>query len=174
MAWIVYSDLVKTVLRIEATEPQKDVGVSYFFDADILKFPTPPHKDCILKFLDGVCSWEDPRTLQEIKTAKWTEIKQARSQAEYAGFTWDGSVFDSDALSQQRITGAVTLAQMDAEFSIDWTLADNTVRPLNAAQMKEVGTALGVHVATQFAHAQDLRVQLDAAQTPEEVAALGW
>jgi hypothetical protein len=118
--------------------------------------------------------WVDPRTLQDHKTAKWLEIKQARSQAEYAGFTWDGSVFDSDAISQQRITGAVTLAQMDAAFSIGWTLADNTVRQLSAAEMKDVGTALGVHVATQFARAQDLRTQLDAAQTAEEVAAVSW
>jgi hypothetical protein len=118
--------------------------------------------------------WVDPRTLQDHKTAKWTELKQARSQAEYAGFTWDGSVFDSNAISQQRITGAVTLAQMDTEFSINWTLADNTVRQLNATQMKEVGAALGVHVATQFARAQDLRTQLDAAQTAEQVAAVNW
>jgi hypothetical protein len=131
-----------------------------------------PTVHCLFNYLSK--QWIDPRTLQDHKTAKWLEIKQTRSQAEYAGFTWDESVFDSDALSQQRITGAVTLAQMDAGFSIGWTLADNTVRHLSAAQMKEVGAALGVHVATQFAHAQDLRTQLDAAQTAEQVAALGW
>ena len=116
----------------------------------------------------------DMRSLEEAKAAKWSEIKQARSQAEYAGFTWDGSVFDSDVTSQQRITGAVTLAQMNAEFSIGWTLKNNTVRTLNAAEMKEVGVALGLHVTTQFAHAQDLRPQLDAAQNPEAVGALRW
>jgi len=132
-------------------------------------------KHSIFEVMDAATGiWFDPRTPQDHKDAKWTELKEARSQAEYAGFTWDGSVFDSNAISQQRITGAVTLAQMDAEFSIDWTLANNAARTLSATDMKGVGAALGLHVATQFAHAQDLRMQLDAAQTPEEVAALGW
>ena len=70
--------------------------------------------------------WEDPRTLADLKAAQWNLIKSARSQAEYAGFTWDGSTFDSDAISQNRITGAVTLAQMSPTFVINWILADNT------------------------------------------------
>lgn len=122
----------------------------------------------------GAKQWEDPRTLADFKTAQWTQIKQARSQAEYAGFTWDGSTFDSDATSQNRITGAVTLAQMSAAFSIDWTLADNTVRTLNQGEMLQVGAALGAHVAMQFAHAQALRLAIEAATTREQVEAVGW
>jgi hypothetical protein len=144
----------------------------YLLSDTLVALPTQPSSHHYFEYVTK--QWVDPRTLQDHKTAKWTELKQARSQTEYSGFTWDGSTFDSDARSQQRITGAVTLAQMDAGFSIDWTLADNTVRPLNAAQMKEVGTALGAHVATQFAQAQDLRTQLDAAQTAEQVAAVSW
>ena len=118
--------------------------------------------------------WEDPRTLADLKAAQWNLIKQARSNAEYAGFTWDGSVFDSDAISQNRITGAVTLAQLSPGFTIDWTLADNTVRTLNQADMIATGVALGAHVQTQFAKAQGLRLQIDAASTPGQVAAVVW
>jgi len=118
--------------------------------------------------------WEDPRTLDDLKSAQWTQIKQARTNAEYAGFTWDGSTFDSDAISQNRITGAVTLAQLSSAFTIDWTLATNQVRTLNQSEMLQVGAALGVHVQTQFAKGQSLRVQIDAATTQAEVEAVVW
>lgn len=118
--------------------------------------------------------WGDPRTLQDFKEAQWTLIKQARSQAEYAGFTWDGSVFDSDAISQNRITGAVTLATLSPEFTINWVLADNTVRTLNQTDMMQVGAALGQHVALQFNKAVLLRSAIESATSAEEVLAIQW
>jgi hypothetical protein len=118
--------------------------------------------------------WVDPRTLAEIKATKWSEIKQARSQAEYGGFVWDGSTFDSDATSQGRITGAVTLAQMSSTFEINWILADNTVRTLGQIEMLQVGGALGEYVATQFAIGAYLRGLIDGATTIAEVEAITW
>ena len=117
---------------------------------------------------------EDPRTLQDFKEAQWALIKQARTSAEYAGFTWDGSTFDSDAISQNRITGAVTLAQMSPDFTIGWVLADNSVRTLNQMDMLQVGGALGQHVAVIFAKAAGLRAQIEAATTREAVESVVW
>jgi Domain of unknown function (DUF4376) len=116
----------------------------------------------------------DTRTLQNVKDDKWWAIKQSRTAAEYAGFTWDGSKFDSDQLSQARITGAVSLAMMSPTFSIVWTLFDNTTRILNQTDMLQVGGALGTHVATQFAIGVSLREQINAAITKEEVEAVVW
>lgn len=131
--------------------------------------PSPHHVfDWISK------TWNDPRTLQDLKDAQWTAIKQARSAAEYAGFSWDGSVFDSDAISQNRITGAVTLATLSASFSIGWTLKDNTVRTLSAQEMCAVGAALGTHVAMQFYKAQGLRAQIESAADPAALALIVW
>ena len=118
--------------------------------------------------------WEDPRTLADLKSAQWVTIKRARSAAEYAGFTWDGSTFDSDAISQNRITGAVTLAQLSPNFTIHWTLANNSTRTLSQADMIAVGVALGQHVQAQFTKAQGLRVQIEAATSWEQVAAVMW
>lgn len=118
--------------------------------------------------------WEDPRTLQDFREAQWATIKQARTNAEYVGFTWDGSTFDSDAISQNRITGAVTLAQMSPEFTIGWVLADNSVRTLNQMDMLQVGGALGQHVAAIFAKAAGLRAQIEAATTREAVELVVW
>jgi hypothetical protein len=174
MTWIVYHPATSNVLRLEETQPQEEAGLGYFFTTESLAFPVPTRAEHILRFDGAKLVWHDPRTLADHKAAQWELIKQARSQAEYAGFTWDGSTFDSDTLSQNRITGAVTLAQLSPGFTINWTLADNSTRTLNQADMIAVGVALGQHVQTQFTKAQALRVAIEAATTPEDVAAVVW
>lgn len=118
--------------------------------------------------------WVDPRTLQDFKSAKWQEIKLARDDAEFGGFDWNGSRFDSDAISQSRIQGAVQLAAMSPAFTIEWTLADNSVRTLDAAGMAAVGAALGAHVAAQHTQARGLRVQIDAATSSAQLENINW
>lgn len=132
----------------------------------------PPHAWSVWD--ESLVQWIDPRDLNALKAAKWDEIKAARTAAEYGGFTWDGSPFDSDSASQQRIIGASQLATLTPELEIDWTLADNTVRTLNAQQMNEVGIALGVHVNAQYVHARTLRQQISAAQTTQELESIVW
>jgi hypothetical protein len=144
----------------------------YVFNGALVAMPPQPSHHHVFNYTTK--QWEDPRTLSDLKSAQWGLIKQARSQAEYAGFTWDGSTFDSDTLSQNRITGAVTLAQLSPGFTINWTLADNTTRTLNQADMIAVGVALGQHVQAQFTKAQGLRVQIEAATSWEQVAAVMW
>jgi hypothetical protein len=118
--------------------------------------------------------WVDARSLQTIKEAQWLEIKTARELTVNSGFLWDDSKFDSDQVSQARIQGAVSLANMNPAFSITWTLFDNTFRTLSASEMVAVGVALGVHVQTQFDKARALRDQIDAATTREAVFAVVW
>ncbi len=118
--------------------------------------------------------WIDSRTLEQVQTMTWNNMKALRFQKESEGFAWDGSVFDSDQVSQSRIMGAVQLAEMNPAFEIPWTLEDNTVRVLSASDMKAVGAALGAHVATIFARAQEIRTEIYAASTIAEVEAITW
>ena len=105
---------------------------------------------------------------------KWVEIKAKRDELEWAGFTWDGSTFDSDPTSQSRIQGAVILAMQDPQYQVTWTLANNTTRVLANADILAVGLALATHVETLHARAQALRIQIDAAQNVAEVNAISW
>jgi hypothetical protein len=122
--------------------------------------------------------WVSQPTLAAIKVARWAAIKAARDAAEFGGFAWDGSSFDSDGQSQSRIMGATQLATLAAAaeqpFAIDWTLQDNTVRTLSGAEMIAVGMALGTHVATQHGIGRAVRAAIEEATTAEELEAIEW
>lgn len=126
----------------------------------------------------GIKRWLSQPTLASLKLARWSAIKAAREAAEYSPFAWDGSSFDADSESQRRIQGAAQLAMIAAAaqqaFSIDWTLADNTVRTLSGTEMIGVGLALGTHVATQHVIARGLRAEIEDATTSQQLEAINW
>jgi hypothetical protein len=122
-----------------------------------------------------------PDGLQSIEVArarKWSQLKQARDAAEFGGFTWDGSTFDSNEVSQSRIQGAAQLATLamlaDEPFEVAWTLADDTVRVLSGADMLAVGRAMGIHIMTVHETGRALRAAVDAATTTTELEAIAW
>lgn len=135
--------------------------------------PTPNHV-----FDYSAKQWVDPRTLDEVKAAQWTAIKAARAAHELGGFVWGGSQFDSDQVSQQRIQGAVQLAQLamaaGQPFEVDWTLADNSTRTLSATDVLQVGMALGGHITAAHTKARALRAAINAATTADAVQTTTW
>ena len=122
--------------------------------------------------------WVDPRTLTEHQDAKWEEIKTAREAAFNAPLATPHGVFDSGARDRTNITDAVlmaqTLAALGQPVSINFTLANNTTVTLNAAQMVEVGLALGAKVQAAYAIARALRTAIAAAPTIAVVQAISW
>ena len=144
----------------------------YIVAGEVTPLPPKPSDCHVFNYADRV--WVDPRTLDDLKAAKWAEIRLARDAADFNGFVWQGRRFDSDQISQGRITGAVQLAQMSPSFSISWTLADNTVMDLDADQMQAVGAALGAHVSAQHSLARQLRTQINAATTAAQLAGIHW
>ena len=119
-------------------------------------------------------TWVDPRSLEDHKSAQWALIKAARNEAEFGGFTWDDSVFDSDQVSQARIQGAVLLATGNPNFVVDWTLADNTVRSLTVNDLNALSQALGEHASLQHSRARDARALLDQATSISEVQSISF
>lgn len=119
--------------------------------------------------------WVDPRTLEDLKAARWDAIKAARTAAEATPFEWDGSVFDADV---SRINGAVTAAlvaqSMAVPYWVDWTLADNSVRTLSGPQVIQLGLALATRVVEIHERSQALRGLLTQASTAEQVEAVQW
>jgi hypothetical protein len=116
--------------------------------------------------------------LQGAKAIAWDRVKVSRGLAEYGGFMWDSSQFDSDEKAQQRLTLASQYASLAISqgqpFSIEWTLADNTTRTLNGTDLAGVMAALADHINTQHVYARTLRTRIEAAQTSAEALAITW
>lgn len=148
----------------------------YFFNGAFISRPLETPK--YFAYDVATSSWFDPSSLSTAKARKWDAIKAERDAAEFGGFTWDGSPFDSSAVATQRIAGSVQMAVLSQmalnAFSIDWTLADNTVRSLNATQMIEVGQALAQHVAQCHSHGRELRLQIESAGSLALIDAVAW
>ena len=111
--------------------------------------------------------WFDPRTLDEIKAQKWSEIKSQRDQLEFGGFVFEGNVYDSDRVSQGRIMGAAS-----AGVDQTWTLADNTTVNLTASQLQQLYAALQAHIASVHERGRIARQLIYDAETKEEVKAV--
>ncbi len=102
-----------------------------------------------------------------LRTVLWERAKAARDAAIDGGAPTPAGVVDSDALSRSNITGAsigAMLAQSSgAPFSVEWTLKNNSVVTLDAAQMIALGLAVLAHVNACHDHARALREQIEAA-----------
>ena len=124
--------------------------------------PSPQHV-----FDYEIKQWIDPRSLDEIKAQKWTEIKSQRDQLEFGGFEFEGNIYDSNQVSQGRIMGAVS-----AGVDQVWTLADNTTVELSASQLQQLYVALQVHIASVHERGRTARQLIFDAETKEEVEAI--
>lgn len=122
--------------------------------------------------------WADLRTLDDVRATQWDKVKASRDVAEYGGFTWDGSAFDSNLVSQSRIQGASQMAILAKSagqpFLIEWTLADNSVRTLSADEMIGVGMAMGMHITAVHTAGREKRTEINNATTVEEIESVVW
>ena len=113
-------------------------------------------------------------SLDSARALKWQEIKAARTAQEFGTFIWGDYTFQCDEVSQRRIQGAVQLAAIDSGFSIDWTLADNSVVNLSAQDMISIGVTLAAHVNACHEKSRSLRQAIDLAQTEQDIAEIDW
>lgn len=131
--------------------------------------PTPHHV-----WHSSAAQWREPEDLRAARAAAWAQFKRQRHEAEFGRFTWDGSTFDADMVSQLRILAAAQKAQVNPLHTATWTLADNTTRVLNAAQLIALGDALHDHVAEQHARGRLKRAQLNQANSLAALLAVKW
>lgn len=144
------------------------VNISDYYDFDQHRFISigeAPSPYCIFDY--RIKQWIDPRTLDEIKAKKWSDIKAMRNQLEFGGFEFESNVYDSDQVSQGRIMGA-------AAAGVDqiWTLADNSTVELTASQLQQLYSALQAHIADVHERGRIARQLILDAQTKEQVEAI--
>lgn len=170
--------LVRLVTVGPAEEPvglaPEESAVALF--APIVGWPQPPvagQVPCI--DVAGELFWEDRRTLQEHRAAAWAAIKAQRQTLETSPLTYDGMVFQADAVSQLKLSNAARLASVEgAGWSVDWTLADDSVATLGKSQINGVVGALAERADALHWVSRELRAQLDAAQSHQAIDAVAW
>lgn len=156
---------------IELNTPKDCIAVedppkpNMFYQDGWVEMPAQPSPHFIFDY--EVKQWIDPRTLDEIKTQKWAEIKAERDQLEFGGFEFEGNIYDSDQVSQGRIMGA-SLAGVDQV----WTLADNTTVELSASQLQQLYAALQAHITSVHERGRIARQLIFEAETKEQIEAI--
>lgn len=116
----------------------------------------------------------DMRGIDDARAQAWERIKQRRAEEECKPFSCNGAVYDGNAASTQRISRNAMHAMSNHDFSIDWTLADNTAATLDAAGMIAVDAALTARNAAVFDTARLLREQINTCTDKALLDALQW
>ncbi|MBX3545598.1 DUF4376 domain-containing protein [Chelatococcus sp.] len=117
--------------------------------------------------------------LDELKAEKLAALAQRRWEAETGGIIVAGALIRTDATSQAKITGAVSLFQADPSLtSIDWEAQPGVFVALDAATMTAIGIAVGRHVQACFSRGRVLSDAITAAASAATLYALdinsGW
>jgi hypothetical protein len=114
--------------------------------------------------------------LSGLKTKQCAAINAARDQAMLAGVTWNGHVWDSDQLSIDNVTSAVAgfSAGIPLPQGFVWRTKDNINVPVLLQDLVGIGAALMQFRYIVYQKSWDLKAEINAATTADEVNAITW
>ncbi|MFU9046367.1 DUF4376 domain-containing protein [Acinetobacter tibetensis] len=126
----------------------------------------------------GLVDPREPTDLEDAKQQRWARIVAIRDGLEGEGFTYLNKPFDSDERSILRIgitaQAAMAAALTGADFSVDWTCADNSILSMTRDQVVGLPVALAAHANEIHLQARNLKVALDNAGSIAEVQLVQW
>jgi len=114
-----------------------------------------------------------------MRAKKNAEIDQWRAAANASTFPHAGKQIACDALSRSDLDGvAHHIALFDAfpeGFPGGWKATDKTMLPLvDVDAFRAMYASMTAQGAENFNHSQELKAELAAASTPEEIAVIQW
>ena len=113
--------------------------------------------------------------LDTVKATKIAQLKRIRDTKELEPVEFDGSSFDFDSKSYERITAAIyALESQGAPATINWTLADNGSTPVTAANLRGVIAAAAVRSDALHTQYRILKGSVLASETVDEVDKINW
>ena len=110
--------------------------------------------------------------LADVQAAKIAELKSIRDAKELEPVAYNGSSFDFDTKSYDRINAAIIA--LDGGGSIGWTTADNTVVTVTAADLRGVIAAAAVRSNQLHITYRELKAAVMDCTTNEEVEEIHW
>lgn len=116
--------------------------------------------------------------LAELREKKREEINAIRDMKETEGFTFNGTVFQSDQRSVERMAvasnAAISAILTNQPFQLVWRAADNSEHALDANGVLALTVALATHGNQLHETAKQLKSQVDSAATAEDVKGVEW
>jgi hypothetical protein len=113
--------------------------------------------------------------LDDVKTAKISELKGIRDAKEVEPIQTDKGIFDYDDKSRDRLAIArQALTDAGGTGTIMWTTADNQRVALGVADFAAINGAAAVRSNSLHVLYNELKEQVNACETVEEVEAIHW
>lgn len=114
-------------------------------------------------------------TLDEAKETKINELKSIRDTKEVEPVQTSKGIFDYDDKSRDRLAIArQSLTDNPSVESIVWTTADNQRVAMTVADFAEINSMAAYRSNRLHVKYNDLKAEVNAAQTVEEVEAITW
>lgn len=117
------------------------------------------------------------KPLDELKQEKHNEINQAREQARKTeGVLYNDDLFDIDETSQSNILAQIKVAELlnNSEATYTYRSKTNQNHSFTVTQLQELGLAIAQKVNEIYQKSWDLKAQVDAAETEEEIKNITW
>ena len=121
----------------------------------------------------------DLADIEQLRSAKNSEINAARASANLGTFSHAGKLFACDSLSRSDIDGINGYVALNgsfpAGFPCAWKATDNTFLLLaDIAAWKAFYASMVATGSAHFAHSQQLKAALSEATTIAEISAIVW
>lgn len=147
-------------------------GKEYWLDTDTYGTPAKTMKD-LGAFPAGAVFTAPQKTLDELKSDKINEFKSIRDTEEVKPIAYNGNLFDFDDKARDRINSAIIALDITGQ-SIEWTTADNTNVLVTADDLRGVIAAVAMRSNELHVKYRQLKEQVEACTTAEEVAEIVW
>lgn len=112
-------------------------------------------------------------TFEEIVAAKLAELKATRDTLETEPIEYQGNRYDYDDKARDRINAAIIALDISGQ-SIEWTTADNTNVAVTADDLRGVVANVAVHSNELHIKYRELKEQILACTTKEELDKIQW
>lgn len=169
--------VVEDIEGIWYTPLKQKVNIAGFTtDTSELTRTPPPSPSDFYYLVDKLWILDQVEQLASAKADKWKAIKKARAIDDNSNITWDTSVFQADERSLQKLITKTRIMGTSVPIitEVDWTLADNTTRPMELADINAVIAAIDKRASDNFDKSQALRVSIDAAVLLTDLDTINW
>jgi len=143
----------------------------YIDQHNVVSIPPCPQEDCIFDY--NIKQWVvSPLLTEELRIAANSKVNETKLKVESAGFIVNGKLFDSSPISQLRINLAAFSATNNPEFSVDWTLADNSTITLDYLAIQDIAKTLWNYLANFHTQAKQFKQRIAQASSSLEIGAV--